>query len=169
LGRIIGIDLRLVEPVDCKGEAMPGSRSRQMPPRPIDIVRHCFNAWSAGDLPGVMSLLSPHCIYDLHVPVDVLSYGGRHEGKDAIEACLMAIRAEFHFMAYAIGALKEDGDLVRGQITFYFRHRKTGELLDGRCRHLTRVKDDLIVSIEEFHDVEMLRAFVAMARSQDYQ
>lgn len=146
---------------------MPGRRASTAPLNPLEIVRSCFNAWSAGDLAGVLDRVGENCVYVLNVPTDVLSYGGRHEGKAAISTCLAAIRSEFHFLAYAQPALKQEGEIVRGQIVFYFQHRKTGELLDGRCRQITRVVDGLIVSIEEFHDVEMLRAFLEMARSQD--
>ncbi len=135
---------------------------------PLEVVRKCFAAWSAGDLTSVIDHMSDDCIYDLHVPTDVLPYGGQHEGKAAILDALRSIRAEFHFLVWEMNGLRQDGDIVRGQIIFYFKDRATGEIMDGRSRHLSRVIGGKIVSIDEFHDVEKLRAFVALARSYKF-
>ena len=38
----------------------------------------CYDAWSARDIPGILEQLSDTCTYALHVPVDVLAFGGEH-------------------------------------------------------------------------------------------
>ena len=129
-----------------------------------DVVKSCFAAWARGDVEGTLHHIDDDCVYTIHVPADVLSFGGVHEGKDAIANCFQDIREQFAFVQYALENVREDGDIVRAQIVFSFTHRSSGEYFDGRCRHVTQVKGKKVVRIDEYHDVDMTRAFVEMVR-----
>ncbi len=43
-----------------------------------------------------------------------------------------------------------------------YRHRASGEVLDGRFRHVMRVKDGLIVRTDEYHDRAKVETFMRL-------
>src|SRR5262245_59110330 len=128
------------------------------------VVRGCYAAWSERDLERILGYLSEDCVYDLHVPPDVLAFAGRHVGRDAIRRCLEAILAEFSFLAHAVDWLVVDGEVARSRVVYYYRHNESGDQLDGCLRHQWRVVDGRVASIDEYHDVALLKAFLDMVR-----
>ena len=128
------------------------------------VVEACYAAWAARDLQGVLDGIAPNCIYTLHVPTDVVHFGGVHCGRPAIRTCLSEILREYGFLAYAVDHMTVEDDTVRAQVVFYYQHMESGQQLDGRFRHVWRVDGAKVVSIDEFHDVALLRAFLEMVR-----
>jgi ketosteroid isomerase-like protein len=133
---------------------------------PIEVVSSSIFAWAEGDVARTLEHFANDCVYDIHIPEGIVDFSGIHVGKDAIQRCLLAIREEFDFLAYAADSIRYDGECVKLRIVFYYIHRTSGEYFEGSCRHVTRVIDGKIVRVDEYHDVAMLKAFVDMARRQ---
>jgi pyridoxine/pyridoxamine 5'-phosphate oxidase len=96
-----------------------------------EVVEACCAAWSDRDLEGTLAWLDKSCIYDIHVPTDVLHFAGRHEGKPAIRKCLAAVLEEYGFLAYALDWLTSSGSDVHSQIVYYYTHMESGQQIDG--------------------------------------
>ena len=128
------------------------------------VVQACYAAWSERSVDGVLGHLSDDCVYTMHLPVDVLAFAGRHVGKSAIGGCLHAILEEFSFVAYAVDWLTVDGETARARVVYYYRHNENGDQLEGFMRHVWRVVDGRVTSLDEYHDVGMMKAFLEMVR-----
>ena len=126
------------------------------------VVEGVYAAWATRDLAGTLADLADDCVYNLHVPTDVVPYGGSHHGKAAIAPCLEAILVDYGFLAYAVDGLSVDGEIARAQVVYYYRHTDSGQQIESRFRHVWRVVDGAVVSIDEYHDVAKLKVFLAM-------
>lgn len=130
----------------------------------FSLVKSCYAAWNANDLATLLSMVRDDATYFVHVPRDVLPYGGVHQGKPAVAKCLDMIKQEFDFLAFGVDWIRAEGDTVRARVVYYFLHDETGEQLEGNFRHVWRVDSLGVVRLDEFHDVEKLRAFLHMVR-----
>jgi ketosteroid isomerase-like protein len=54
------------------------------------------------------------------------------------------------YILYRPFKLNADGDTVRHQVEFMYRHLQSGEVLAGRFRMVMQVKDGLIVRADEY-------------------
>ena len=134
-------------------------------PNTEEIVRNCYDAWAKHDLDAVVASMAENCVYTVHVPVDVLSFAGPHHGRQAIRACLTQVLEQFSFLAHVVDALHVSCNAARAQVVYYYLHTGSGEQIDGRIRHVWRVEKGEVVQLDEYHDVERLRAFVQMVRT----
>ncbi len=133
--------------------------------RPEDVVRSFHAAWAPGDLDTAIKLLAEGAVYNLYISEDLLPVGGETIGRAAIEAGLRTVRQQFEYLLYRPGNLSVDGNVVRHQVEFMYRHRKSGETLTGRFRMVLRVEDGLIVSADEYHDRAKVEAFLRLFAS----
>ena len=129
------------------------------------VVEATYAAWAARDLDGTLAHMADDCTYTMHVPTEVLAYGGAHHGKTAIAQCLKAILEDYGFVAYAVDWLAVDGENARAQVVYYYSHTESGVQLDGRFRHVWRVAGGKVVAVDEYHDVAKLKAFLDMVQS----
>ncbi len=109
-----------------------------------------------------MAFIGEDAVYELHISNELLPFGGVTAGKANIEATLRRIRADFEYILFRPFALTADGDSVRFQVEFMYRHRASGEVLNGRCRFVVLVRDGLIVHAEEYHDRAKVEAFMRL-------
>ena len=109
-----------------------------------------------------MSYVAENCVYALYISGDVLPHGGETVGRDNIAAALRQVREDFEYMLYRPLNFKERGTEVRFQVEFMYRHRRSGEVLNGRFRFVARVEDGLIVRADEYHDRAKVEAFLRL-------
>jgi ketosteroid isomerase-like protein len=133
---------------------------------PTDVVRQFNDAWAVGDIDAAALLVAPNAVYALYISGEVLPHGGETHGRDNIAAALRQVREDFEYLLYRPLKLKSDGDVVRFQVEFMYRHRRSGEVLSGRFRFLMRVEDGLIVRADEFHDRAKVEAFLRLFGGQ---
>jgi ketosteroid isomerase-like protein len=129
---------------------------------PLDIVARFNKAWAAGDIDAAMAVVGEDAVYRLHLSNDVLPFGGVTEGKTALEATLRKVREDFDYILYRPMSLNADGETVRFQVEFMYRHRASGQTLEGRFRHVMTVREGRIVCTEEYHDRAKVEAFMRM-------
>ena len=129
------------------------------------VIDAIYAAWAARDVAGTLAGMADDCVYTMHVPTDVLAYGGTHRGKAAIGTCLQAILVDYSFVAYAVDRLVVDGESAHAQVIYYYRHTDSQHQMDGRFRHVWRVTDGRVTRIDEYHDVARLEAFLAMVHA----
>jgi len=133
-----------------------------MPDEPAEIVQHLWRVWAKRDKAAAIALFSPDIVYDLHIPEEVVPFGGETRGKAAVSDRLQMILDQFDTLLYAGHVVKVDGEKVHGLVDYRFRHKLTGEVIDGSMRHQILVRDGRIVSLRETHDIEKVKAFMRL-------
>ena len=126
---------------------------------PAEVVRAFNRFWAAGDIDSALLLVAEHAVYTLYISGDVLPFGGETAGRDNIAAVLRKIRQDFEYLLYRPLDLVTNGDEVRYQAEFMYRHRASGEVLSGRFRMIMRVENGLLVRADEYHDRAKVEAF----------
>jgi ketosteroid isomerase-like protein len=129
---------------------------------PADVLTAMWRAWGARDKAGTLSLFSGSAAYALYVPQEILPFGGATYGRASISDRLQTILDQFETLGYEGNVRWVDGDMVHGQVRYHYRHRATGDCIEGIMRHVALVQDGLVVQLEEYHDVERIRAFMRM-------
>jgi ketosteroid isomerase-like protein len=129
---------------------------------PADIVRKFSLFWAAGDIDSALTLVAEHSVYALYISGELLPFAGETVGRDNIAGALRQMRADFEYLLYRPLELVEQGDEVRYQVEFMYRHRRSGEVLNGRFRLIMRVEDGLIVRTDEYHDRAKVEAFLRL-------
>lgn len=130
--------------------------------KPADVVRRFNAAWIPGDLDTAIKLVGENAVYNLYISEDLLPVGGQTVGRARIEAGLRTVRQQFEYVLYRPMELTVEGQDVRHQVEFMYRHRASGELLSGRFRMVMRVEDGLIVRADEYHDRAKVEAFLRL-------
>jgi ketosteroid isomerase-like protein len=131
-------------------------------PAPAEVVTKFNAAWEAGDIEAALSFIADDAVYELHVSNEVLPFGGEAVGHAAIETALRRIRADWDYILYRPMALAGAGDIVRFQVEFMYRHRASGQVLNGRFRLVMRIENGLIKRADEYHDRAKVEAFMRL-------
>jgi ketosteroid isomerase-like protein len=129
---------------------------------PADVVCQFTRFWTAGDIDSAMLLVAEDAVYVLYISGDVLPFAGETVGRDNIAAALRKIRQDFEYLLYRPLDLVTNGDEVRYQVEFMYRHRASGEVLSGRFRMIMRVENGLLVRTDEYHDRARVEAFMRL-------
>ena len=129
---------------------------------PGRILSELWRAWAQRDKRAVLSLCSEHIVFSIYVPEHVLAFGGVTTGKPSVSDRLQTILDQFDTPRYEGAVHGTDGDTVHGIVDYCFRHRATGESIEGQMRHVAVVRDGLIVDLKEFHDLSRVTAFMRL-------
>lgn len=132
---------------------------------PEGVVEAAIASFGLADFEATAAYLSPDVKYALYVDKDVLPYAGEFEGRDAVLDCYKNIATQFVVLLYRPRNLSAVDEVVRGQVEFVFRHKASGETIDGIMRFVAQVQGGLIVRVREYHDVERIRAFLRLCES----
>ena len=138
------------------------SPSADHPTDPASVIRRFSQAWAAGDIDATMALIAENAVYTLHLDEDAYPFAGETRGKPAIRAALEQMRAAFDYTLYRPFPAVVDGNRVRHQVEFMYRHRATDEELTGRYRLVWTVDDGLSTSCQEYHDRARIEAFARL-------
>jgi ketosteroid isomerase-like protein len=123
------------------------------------VFRLAVRHWTDGDLEGVLSLIADDIVHVVNVDALEIPWVSSAEGKPALTARLMLIAATFDINAFIIESLVLEKDDIRATVLVYHTHKKTRERLDIRVRFRVRVKNGLIVRMDEFLDAAYIDAF----------
>jgi ketosteroid isomerase-like protein len=130
------------------------------------VVEAFWKTWARRDKPGLLALVTDTIKFTLHIPPDVLPFGSAPNaptiGKRALSDQLQTVLDIFDTVAYAGRWAGTDGDRVHGQVSYCFRHKLTGEEIEGVMRHVILVEDGRIAALDEYHDVERIKAFMRL-------
>ncbi|ABQ70960.1 hypothetical protein HY78_02030 [Rhizorhabdus wittichii DC-6] len=116
------------------------------------VVRRFFQAAGSGDFATAMGLIAPGCLWTYHAPVDLIPFGGRHEGPAGvarffeITAGLLSIDA----MEIDRMAAFDDHVIVAGRERCTV-HR-TGASYEAEWLHLVRTDGETILAYDEYVD-----------------
>jgi hypothetical protein len=72
--------------------------------------------------------------------------------------------AEFDYLHYEPTIVGVENHIVRAQVNFRYRHRETGNIIEGSRRLVFEIKDDLMYRLDSYEDTLRLEAFMRMSR-----
>ena len=128
------------------------------------VFRQAVRNWSDGNLDGVLALLGDDVVHTVNVDALKIPWASSAVGKADVSARLKLIIDTFGVDAFVIENLVYEEEELRAAVLGYHVHRKTGERLDVRLRFRVRVRDGLIVRLDEFLDAAYIDAFERFVR-----
>lgn len=129
---------------------------------PVSVVEEYWRLWAARDRVNAVALVAHDMVFAMYIPEHILPFGGETKGKAAASDRLMVILEQFDTLRYEGEVVRVNGDTVHGQVGYAFRHRLTREAIEGSMRVVVVVRDGLIVRWDEYHDLELVRAFMRL-------
>lgn len=125
-----------------------------------------IGAYAHGDFELAASYFAEDCHYAIYVPAKPGPFGGVVNGRAAIRERFERIAEEFEAIEYEAHILAAREDRVRAQVFYLFRHRETGEKIDGVGRIEAVFEDGKIIDWRAYHDADRIQAFVRLCRSK---
>jgi ketosteroid isomerase-like protein len=129
---------------------------------PAEVVRALWRAWQVRDKAATLATLADGIVFALYVPQEVLPFGGETRGKASVSDRLQMILDQFDTVLYEGKVTRTQGETVYGRVAYRFRHKITGESIDGSMRQVVEVRDGRIAKLSEYHDIELVRAFMRL-------
>jgi ketosteroid isomerase-like protein len=139
---------------------------------PEGVLESAVTAYALGDWTAAIAYFAEDASFAIHVDEDILPFGGEVVGRSEIREKWHNVAASFELLRYAPRSITGHDDIARCQIEYGFRHRASGEVIDGVLRVVVQVVDGRIVQFREYHDRERIRAFMRLvatiSRGEDY-
>jgi ketosteroid isomerase-like protein len=131
----------------------------------LTTVRAALKAYATGDFDGFLKLLADRVEYTLYLDESVVPFAGTAEGKFDFVTRLADMHRKFEYILFRPTAPREQEDGFHAGVEFIYRHRATGEHLEGRFRLIIEVANGLVHRIREIHDAERIKAFFRVVES----
>lgn len=116
-------------------------------------------AYSVRDFDRAVALMADDIVLALHIDRELIPFGGVTIGKAQVRQRWAMIARMFDMPLYRLEHHVRDGEEVRGNIAYRFRHIATGEDIEGHMRHVVWMRDGLIARGNEYHDRARVEAF----------
>lgn len=130
----------------------------------VEIVESFFVCWSVQDVELAAMHYHPDIEYELHSTMRELPYVGVTRGRSAVRDLLFTVIKDFDYLKYESQINSAEGDIVRARVSFQYRHRESGEILEGTRRLVFQIKDGLIVRMDRYHDDQLVDAFIRLTQ-----
>jgi ketosteroid isomerase-like protein len=128
------------------------------------VVASFLACWSVQDLEMAVAHAHPDVVYTIHNGRDASPLAGVYRGPEACRDLGYAMLAEFDYLAYEPAILAVEDHVVRAHVNFRYRHRATGNIIEGSRRLVFEIRDDLIHRLDSYEDTLRLEAFMRMSR-----
>ncbi len=127
-----------------------------------EVVERCWVAWAARDRLAFLQFMDDDVQLAIYVPEDVVPFGGVTSGKPSVSDRLQTILDVFETRWFRGDIVKVIDGVVHGRVEFCFRHKITGEELEGVIREVITVRAGLVTSWLEYLDAERVKAFMRL-------
>jgi ketosteroid isomerase-like protein len=131
------------------------------------VVASFFACWGVQDLEMALVHAHPEVVYTIHNGVDASPFSGVYRGPERIRDLGYAVLAEFDYVMYQPEIVSVDGSFVRARVDFRYRHRATGNIIEGSRRLEFEIRDGLIARLDSYEDARRLEAFMRMTRHDE--
>lgn len=135
----------------------------------IRVATALIDALTERDSDRCYALLTEDATYCDNIGSQRQPIAGITRGRAAVASVISRISSLWTPLAYRPGPIRISAHVpneIHCQIEFVMRHKSSGELLFGKSRLVARVEDDLIKSINIFHDAPMFEAFLRLIGSE---
>ena len=128
------------------------------------FVASWIACWAAQDVEMTLLHLDENVVYKVHTALEVLPFGGENCGQEGLRDLMFTVLADFDVLLYSPNFITPVGDGVRANVKYIYRHRATGEILEGTRRLLIQIRDDRIARIDAYYDDRMVEAFMRLTK-----
>lgn len=128
-------------------------------PDETELVKAIYAAWVARDLDTTVGFIDDDMTFALHIPAEVVPGGGEISGKANVAAALQGILDTYDFLSYVPSGIEQMAGSVRAVVTYRYRHKASGEEVENSMRHLWQFAGNKARRLDEWHEIEPLRAF----------
>lgn len=128
------------------------------------VVASFFAYWSVQDLEMAVAHGHPDLVYTIHNGRDASPLAGVYRGPESCRELGYAMLAEFDYLTYEPTIVSAEENIVRAHVFFRYRHRTTGNVIEGSRRLVFEIKDGLIYRLDSYEDTRRLEAFMRMSR-----
>lgn len=118
----------------------------------VDLVRAIYSAFAAGDIPGVVSRMSPDIVWN---EAENIRYadGNPYRGPDAVVTGVFArIGGEWDGFSAVPEEYLDAGDTVVVLGRYRGTFKDTGRGIDAQMVHVWRVEDGKIAAFQQYAD-----------------
>jgi ketosteroid isomerase-like protein len=128
--------------------------AREQDPSDVAVVQRLFACFAAGDADGIRTLMSPTIEW---VQMPGFPGGGTFRGPDAIfESVFAKLRREWIGWKSVPREFVQAGDRVLVLGHYEATWQSTGRSFRAEFAHLYKVRDGLIVSLQQFTDTRVI-------------
>ncbi len=127
---------------------------------PHGILEAVITAFSLEDIESTVAYFASDADFVV-VTTPEITLAGRAD----IRRRLQTIVADFHVDTFTARTILPADDGLRTQIMYAFRHRATGQVIDGIMRVTATVRDGRIVRWREYQDADRVEAFMRLVRA----
>ncbi len=124
-----------------------------------DIVQDFYFNYARQDIGAAVDLCQPDVDFSVHVPSELVAFGGRSRDRASLAHRLRLIHDIFDVGPFEPYVLSAGLDTVRAHVRFKFRHRATGQYITATMRHDWQIIDGAIQRCDVYHDAPRLIAF----------
>jgi ketosteroid isomerase-like protein len=128
------------------------------------VVESWISCWAAQDVEMTLVHLHKNIVYKVHASSEVLPFGGEKRGHDALRDLMFTVLADFDVLLYSPTFIRALRDGARAHLRYVYRHRTTGEVLEGTRRLVLQIRGGLIVRIDGYYDDRMVEAFMRLTQ-----
>jgi ketosteroid isomerase-like protein len=129
------------------------------------VLEAALHAYALSDLPAAAAFFAEDAVYAIYVDQEIFPFGGEVVGRSSILSVWRKLREQFDLVTHKPRNITSADDIARCQVAFQFRHRESGETIDGVLRLVVQIVNGRIVRLREYHDQERLRAFIRLVAS----
>lgn len=129
---------------------------------PKRMLEGAWSDWRRGDKAATLSWFSEDVIFSMNLPPHVWPAGGLTTGKSALSDRLQWLLEAFEMLEYRAAYTGGDTEIGRGRVFIHLRHRLTGHEIETSFGIIAKLRDGLIVSWDELHDVHGVEAFMGV-------
>lgn len=127
---------------------------------PEGILEAVITAMKLEDTESTAAYFAEDADFTIFTPSEIL-----FQGREAIAHRLREVIGEFHVDRFDARTILPCEEGLRTQIAYAFRHRTTGQTIDGVMRVIVSVRDGRIVRWHEYQDAERVDAFMRLVRA----
>ena len=131
------------------------------------VVASFFTCWRVQDVEWAIAHYHENAVYELHVDPSAALVDRVYRGREACRAALYALLKDFDYLKYEPVINSVSGATVRARVAFRYRHRTTGEILEGSRRLVFQVREGLIVRVDGYYDTKLFSAFVRLMKDRE--
>lgn len=135
----------------------------------VNAISVALANYAAGDIEGFLSYLTDDVVYSLHLDETLYPFAGGIAGKHEFRQRLQEMRSAFDYIHWNPGTIRvaEDGS-AKVLVEFVYKHKASGEVLDGVYRLVVKIRADRkVCRLEEYHDAPRVHAFARLMKASE--